>query len=101
MRRIPLATTLILTTLAVVGLAKEPPATGSFADSVARFERAERHGFRWTAANAFPGAYVGKTGANDDGPYGLPLLGGIGTARSVATSMGTSIAGSSNRASVV
>lgn len=46
MRRIPLATTLILTGLAVVGLAKEPPATGSFADSVARFERAERHGFR-------------------------------------------------------
>ena len=79
MRRIPLATTLILTALAVVGLAKEPPATGSFADSVARFERAERHGFRWTAANAFPGAYVGKIGANDDGPYGLPLLGGIGT----------------------
>ena len=41
MRRIPLATTLILTALAIVGVAKEPPATDSFADSVARFKHAE------------------------------------------------------------
>ena len=80
---------LVLAITIPVGFAQDTPAASAassgrvtaspFADSVARFERAERTGFRWTSANAFPGAYVGKLGATDDGPYGLPLLGGIGT----------------------
>jgi len=89
MKRTLLTTSLILATTALIGFAQDKPAASttssgqfadsSFAESVARFERAERTGFRWTSANAFPGAYVGKLGATDDGPYGLPLLGGIGT----------------------
>ena len=89
MKQSVLAPFLVLAITIPVGLAQDTPVASAaasgrvmaspFADSVARFERAERTGFRWTSANAFPGAYVGKFGATDDGPYGLPLLGGIGT----------------------
>jgi len=50
-----------------------------FADALARFERAGAYGFQWTSANAFPEAFSARRGATDDGPLGLPLLGGIGT----------------------
>ena len=56
-----------------------PALAGPFSESVERFERAEANGFRWTSAQTFPEAYTGKGSATDDGPYGLPLLGGIGT----------------------
>src|SRR5581483_2180347 len=54
-------------------------AASPFSDAVARFQRAEQAGFHWDAADKFPGSYGCKRGVTDDGPFGLPLLGGIGT----------------------
>lgn len=48
-------------------------------DTSKRFERAVANGFYWTPAQTFPDAYTGKGNISDDGPFGLPLLGGIGT----------------------
>jgi non-lysosomal glucosylceramidase len=52
---------------------------GPFDEALARHEKAERAGFHWTSANDFPQAYTSKGGATDEGSYGLPLFGGIGT----------------------
>jgi len=53
-------------------------AVGPFDEAAVRHEVAKRAGFRWTSEEAFPKAYAGR-GATDDGAFGLPLLGGIGT----------------------
>lgn len=51
----------------------------AYAAAAARFQRAQADGFHWTAADTFPERFAGRPGATDDGPLGLPLLGGIGT----------------------
>jgi non-lysosomal glucosylceramidase len=50
-----------------------------FSEADARHERARQTGFQWTSKNTFPDAYTSRTGATDDGAFGLPAYGGIGT----------------------
>jgi non-lysosomal glucosylceramidase len=54
-------------------------AASPFTEAAARFDQAQKHGFSWSSAQRFTESYVGKGGATDEGPWGLPLLGGIGT----------------------
>ncbi len=62
-----------------LGGAVSPGRAGVFTEALARFRHAEETGFSWQAGETFPEAYRSSHGASDEGPFGLPLMGGIGT----------------------
>lgn len=65
---------------ATLAAAHTGSADETFSDAAAAYERAQETGFRWTSREKFPSAFITKAFLNtDDGPYGAPQLGGIGT----------------------